>query len=112
MSATCAIIDELRSLANGSISGAYATVGAAFEHPARLICITNNTDGDMLFSTDGVTDMLFVASRSFKLFDLTTNHGVYDATFVLPINTQIYVKRSTVPTTGSVYVEIIYGRGQ
>jgi hypothetical protein len=112
MSAICAVIDTLRTLANGSITGSYVAVGTAFGHPVRLICITNNTDGDMLFSTDGSTDQLFVARQSFKLFDLTTNHGQYDSTFVLPIGTQFYVKRSTVPTTGSVYIETIYGRGQ
>lgn len=112
MSAICAVIDTLRSLAHGSISGSYAPVGAAFGHPTRLICITNNTDGDMFFSTDGSNDQLFVAKQSFKLFDLTTNHGQYDSTFVLPIGTQFYVKQSSAPTTGSVYIEAIYGRGE
>lgn len=112
MSAICAVIDDLRSLASASISGSYSAVGSAFEHPVRLIRILNNTDGDMIFSTDGINDKLFLPSNSFVLFDLTTNHGQYDTTFVFPIGTRFYVKENSASTTGSVYIEAIYGRGQ
>jgi len=47
-----AVLDTLRTLANGSISGTYAAVGTPFTSPVRLICFTNNTDGDMLFTDD------------------------------------------------------------
>ena len=106
-SSQVAIIDTLRSLGSGSISGTYAAVGSAFTSPVRIICITNNTDGDMLFTTDVTKDMLFIPKGSFKLFDLTTNGiGSY---FVLRVGTQFYVKQSTAPTTGSVYIEVILG---
>lgn len=103
-------IDPLRSLAFGSISGSYAAVGTAFAHPVRLICITNNTDGDMFFSTDGSTNMLFVAAGSFKLFDLNTNRTNRDQYWVLPAGTQIYVKQSTAPSKNAVYVECLWGQ--
>jgi hypothetical protein len=102
-------IDALRSLAHGSISGSYAAVGTPLTFPARLVCITNNTDGDMIFSIDGVTDQLFVAASSFKLFDLQTNRLNVQQQWVLPIGTQFYVKQSTAPTKNSVYVEILGG---
>jgi hypothetical protein len=98
---------------NGPIDGTYRAIGVSFAHPARLICITNNTDGDMLFSNDGVSDKLFIPAHSFKLFDLTTNReGVNNSSFfALPNGTIIYVKQSTAATTGAVYVEVIYGQG-
>ncbi len=111
MTSQIAVIDSLRSLANGSISGTYAAVGNPFQHLTRLICITNNTDGDMFFSTDGSTNMLFVAHNSFKLFDISTNKEV-NSPFYLPAGTQFYVKQSTAPTTGAVYIEVIYGQGE
>src|SRR5579863_9635540 len=95
-------IDALRSLAHGSISGTYAAVGTPLTFPARLVCITNNTDGDMIFSIDGVTDQLFVASGSFKLFDLQTNRLNQQQQWVLAIGTQFFVKQSTAPTKNSV----------
>jgi len=105
-------LDVLRSLSNTGISGTYAAVGTQFLYPARLICITNNTDGDMLFSNDAVNDKLFIPKNSFKLFDLTTNKGGSDGIFCLRQGTIMYVKQSTAASTGSVYIEVIYGIGE
>lgn len=102
-------LESLRSLAFGSISGSYAAVGTPFDYPSRLICFTNNTDGDMFFSRDGVTDELFVAAGSFKLFDVSTNHRpVNEDDLVFRKGTQWYVKQSTAPSEGSVYIETLY----
>lgn len=102
-------MEALRSLAFGSISGSYAAVGTALENQCRLICITNNTEGDMLFSIDGSTDHLFVAAGSFKLFDLQSNmKSVNEDRFVFKKGTQFYVKQSEAPVSGSVYIEVIY----
>jgi hypothetical protein len=100
-------IDTLRSLAFGSISGTYAALGSAFTFDARLICITNDTNGDMFFSIDGVHDQLFVAATSFKLFDLNTNRVLQQQLWILPIGTQFYVRQSTSPSTGAVYLEVL-----
>lgn len=110
MSSQTVSFETLRSIAFGSISGTYAAVGTAFTHPIRLVCITNNTDGDMLFSTDGSTDMLFVAAGSFKLFDLNTNKKTSDQEWTLRAGTQFYVKQSTAATQKSVYIEALYGQ--
>lgn len=102
-------LEALRSLAFGGISATYAVVGDPFLFPCRLICFTNNTDGDLLFSRDGVTDELFVAAGSFKLFDVSTNHRhVNQDDLVFVKGTQWYVKESTNPTEGAVYIETLY----
>lgn len=103
-------IDTIRSLAFGSISGTYAAVGTALTEPVRLIVFTNATDGDMLFSTDGVHNMLFVAAGSFKLFDLNTNRLKNQNYWVFPIGTAFYVKQSTMPTKSGVYIECLWGQ--
>lgn len=105
-----AYLEPLRSLAFGSISGSYAAIGTPTDHPVRLVCITNNTQGDMLFSLDGVTDHLFVNAGSFKLFDIQSNMTPdKESAFVLDQGTQFYVKQLAAPVSGSVYVEILYG---
>lgn len=102
-------LEALRSLAFGGISGTYAAVGTAFANPVRLICITNNTEGDMLFSRDASTDELFIPAGSFKLFDISTNHrAVNQDDLVFEIGTQFYVKQDTAPVSGSVYIEVLY----
>lgn len=102
-------IDTLRTVAHGSIGNTYAALGGVLTSPGRLICITNNTDGDMLFSDDGVNDKLFVAAGSFKLFDIATNKVDKIPIWCFAVNTQFYVKYSTAPTKNSVYLEVLSG---
>lgn len=107
-----ATVDTLRTLAEASISSSYTAVGTPFLYPVRLICFTNNTDGDMLWSSDGVNNMLFTAASSFKLFDVSTNRQVASQILNFPQGMQWYVKESTAPTKGAVYIEIIYALPQ
>lgn len=101
--------ENIRSLAFGGISGAYAVVGPVTTHEVRVICISNGTAGDMMFTTDNTVDQIFVAAGGFKLFDLQSNmNAQFDDKFVLKIGTQFYVKQITAPVSGSVYIECIY----
>jgi len=103
-------IEPLRSLAFGSISGTYAKVGTPSSQPIRLICITNNTQGDMIFSRDDtlVVGELFVAAGSFKLFDLQANmNPMKETKFCFDQGTQWWVKQDSAPVSGSVYIELI-----
>lgn len=112
MSAKRVYFDTLRSLASTGISASYAAVGAALTFEPRIICITNNTDGDMIFSDDNTVSAgkLFIPKGAFKLFDLTANLVPHkDDSFVIAQGTIIYVKQSTAASTGAVYVEYIYG---
>lgn len=103
--------DTLRSLAAGGISATYAAVGTPFTVNPRILCITNKTQGDMIFSVDNTnaSGNLFVAAGNFKLFDLTTNLVPgKDDSFVIAEGTQFYVKQVTAPTSGDVYIEAVY----
>lgn len=106
--------DSLRTLAFGGISGTYATVGAALAHTWRMFRVTNNTNGDLFISFDGTTDNLFVPASSFVLYDLSTNAPPISETdnLVLGIGTQFYAKQSTAPSSGSVWIEGLYAKGE
>jgi len=113
MSAKKVYFDTLRSLGFASISAAYAAVGGPTTVEPRIICITNNTAGGMIFSIDNTnaTGQLFLPAGSFKLFDLTANMVPgKDDSFVIGKNTQFYVKQVTAPVSGAVYIEYIYGQ--
>lgn len=111
MFTTKAYVDTLRTLANGGIGASYAVVGAAFTYQARIICFTNTTNSDVLFSMDGVTDHLIVPAGSFKLFDITMNHRPVNMDdFCFAIGTQWYVKYVSAPSSGSVYIEVVYAQ--
>lgn len=106
-----AFFEPLRTLAFGGISGSYAAVGDPTEHVVKVFCITNNTQGDMIFSIDNTVSagQMYVAAGSYKLYDVQANmNAQFDDQFVFPVGTQFYVKQDTVPTDGAVYVEVIY----
>ena len=104
-----AFFDEIRSLAFGGISPAYAPVGAPLDFNARGVCFTNDTQGNVMFTDDVTKDKIFVKAGSFKLWDLQANiNPEFDDKYVLPIGTQFSVKQLTAPVSGSVYIENIY----
>jgi hypothetical protein len=103
--------DIIRTLAYTGISGTYAAVGTPSTHRVRAVCFTNNTDGDMLFSYDGVNDYIFVAAKSYKLWDVSTNKET-NCNNYQPVGVQWYVKESTAPSMDSVYIEYMYSVGE
>lgn len=103
-------IDNLRSIDHTGISGSYAVVGGPLAEPVRLICFTNNTDGDLFVSDDGVNNKLFLAAGSFKLFDLNSNRYGLENQWVFAIGTQFYVKQSTAPSKNAFYIECLWGQ--
>jgi len=101
--------EPIKTLGFGGISGAYASVGAVTTHPIRAFCISNNTAGDMYFTTNLSQDEMFLAAGSFRLYDLQANmNPQFDDKMVLAIGTQFSVKQITAPVSGEVYVECIF----
>ena len=109
MSAQVVYAEQIKTLANGSIGASYAAVGSAFSEACRIVTIINGTDGDMLFSLDGSTDHLFLPARTPQLFDWNANRDRVNNFWVMAPGTQIFVKQSTAPSSGAVYVECFYG---
>jgi hypothetical protein len=106
-----AIVDTLRTLAFGDILSTFVAVGPSFVYPARIICFTNTSNEDVIFSMDGLTDQLIVPAGSFKLFDVTTNHRpVNQDDFCFSTGTQWYVRAATGPSSGAVYIEVVYAQ--
>jgi hypothetical protein len=114
-------VDVLRVVANGSISANYVAFGSAFGHRTRMIKVTNNTNGDLFIgfnslitapASDGTGDNDFVPAGGFVLYDFTSNSEVSSSPFVFEKGTQVWVRQSTAPTTGSVYLTCVYGKGE
>lgn len=105
-------VDVLRTIAFGTVAETFVAVGTPFSYQARIICFTNTTNEDLIFSMDGSTDQLIVPAGSFKLFDITTNHRpVNQDDFCFSNGTQWYVRYvSGAPSSGSVYIEVVYAQ--
>jgi hypothetical protein len=99
-------IQALQTLAHGSITTSYVAVGSAFSSALRMFRIINNTDGDMIFTTDPTVSagQFFVPAGSFVLYDISANSDS-NSFLKLKGNTQFYVKYSTSPSKNDVWVE-------
>lgn len=102
-----AYFEPLRTLAFGSISGAYAAIGTALSNPSRQLTVTNNTDVLITFSIDGSTDHFVLLPGSAWVNDICSNTSIIAGAFMLSQNTIIYAKGA--PTIGSVYISTLYG---
>lgn len=65
--------EAVREVAFGTVTDAFAKMGANFTGPIRILYIANETDKVLYFSLDGTTDHFRVLANSFRLFDLKTN---------------------------------------
>jgi len=110
MGSNIALFNPNVSVAFGSITASY-TLLTTFAHAIRLIHFINDTDGIMMISTDGVTDMVVVIGDSFSLYDLTSDQDANES-FRLANNTQIYIRYITAPTMGNFYINAVYGKGE
>lgn len=101
--------EPLRSLAFGSISGAYMGVGTAVDHPVRAFLIENLTDQTILFSFNGIDDHFALPASGLFVLDIATNMSM-ERGFFLAQGERLYAKEeSTPPTLGNVYFSVVYG---
>jgi hypothetical protein len=102
-------VEVLRSVANGSITNSYVALGAPLVYPSRIISFINSTDAPMLISVDGTNNHLVVPTGSTRVFDLTANRRSHDDIFAFAAKTQFYIKYVSAPSTGTFYIETLYG---
>lgn len=107
-SAIKAKFGTLLSVAYTSVVTSYHLIGTLTQ-PARLIKIVNNTDVDVLISTDGVDNQDYIPASSFALYDLATNRTISGGNLEFPSGTKFYVQGETDATKGFVTVTYIYG---
>lgn len=98
------------SIASGSITASYTTLGTVTQ-PGRLVTFINDTDADVLISFNASDDNIFLQAGSGQIFDFETNAVDSQNNFALAVNTVVSIKyASGAPTTGSVYVELVYSK--
>jgi len=103
--------EELKSLAFGSITGAYAAVGTATTDYTRIVTFTNTTNQAVYISLDGTTNQLYLPSGVIKVIDISANKVRDDGLFI-PKGTVFYTKHTgSAPTSGAVYIEVLYAGG-
>lgn len=96
--------DAVREIASGSVTGSYQVLGGALLRDSFRMWITNNTNGDIYLSTDGVTNMLKLPAQTGRAYDNKTNDEY------LRHGTQWYIKYTSVPgvPAGWAAIEVEY----
>ena len=99
--------DTLRSAAVASIGASYATIGSVLPSEAVVLTFKNQTNGDVLVSTDGTNNMLVFPANSYGVYDIRTNApSVTDLMFAK--GTQFYVKDGTTAASlGTFFIEAV-----
>jgi len=106
---SAAKFDTLREIAGTSINSGYQLVGTTFSVNPRIIAFHNSTDVDLYISTDGINNMLRIATNSFKIHDVQANRSE-SGDNLIPKAIGIWVKETSegTPTEGDFWVEAIY----
>lgn len=108
---TRATFEAVREAAFGSVGAAYAALGSAIADHARLVRFVNTCNAEVYISLDNSTNHIRLAAGSFFIIDLSSNKVRDDGLFI-PIGTVFYQKYVTgAPTSGSVWVEVMYAEG-
>lgn len=96
--------EAIRRIVAGSITTSYQTLGGVFTRDAFRLWLTNNTNGDIFLSTDGVTDQKEMPALSGRAYDDKTN-DMYRKK-----GTQWYIRYDAllVGTTGWAALEVEY----
>lgn len=103
--------EAVREAAFGAIAAGYTALGLATTDHTRLVSFFNATDADVYISLDGVNNHLRIATGSGQVLDLTANKVRDDGLFI-DEGTIFYQKRvAAAPTTGSVWVQVMYADG-
>ena len=103
--------EAIREVAAAGVGAAYGAVGTATTDHTRILRIVSSLDAEVYVSFDGTTDHIRMAGNSFVLYDYSTNK-IHDDGLFLSQGTTIYVKRvSGAPTTGSLWIEVVYATG-
>lgn len=103
--------EPLRSIAFGSIpAGTYVggNIGTAMENGIVQFKVDNLTNALLTFSIDGLNDHFVVPANGFWLSDISSNQISQSGLF-LAKGDIFYVKQNGVPTSGSVYLSVVYG---
>jgi len=100
--------ETLREVAFGSITDSLAPMGGSYEFPVRVYFFTNGTDETVYVSWNGTDNMFAILAGSSLTLDVTTNKSFDDGLY-LGVGNSTYIAYQTVPTSGSVYLSIVYG---
>lgn len=101
--------EPVRSLAAGSVAAGYTAIGTPVTHPIRQFLIQNMTDAAVMLSFDGVNDHFPLPAGGFFVDDISSNRSTSVQGWYLAQDSQLWVKRLGIPTTGSVYFSVFYG---
>jgi hypothetical protein len=101
-------MEPVRTLAYTGVGAGYEAIGTPFDNPARLLFVQNLTNATLMFSLDGVTDHFALPANGFLLLDITSNKAAASGFFIAS-DTIMWVKEIGTPSSGSVYVTVMYG---
>lgn len=109
-----ALFEQIRVLASGGTSASYAEVGGPLLNACKMLIINNQMNGDLMMSFDGSTDHLYIQAGQAMVLDFSSDKEGPSEKFALSAETTIWVRQFGLvdPTTGDIFITVVYGRGE
>jgi len=103
--------EPLRSANFGALTASLAPLGTPYVEPVRIYCFTNGTNVTVFVSFNDSDNMFAVLAGNSMVLDLTTNKSFDDGLY-LAVGNSTYVAYATIPTSGAVYLSVVYGTSE
>ncbi len=103
--------EKIKEKEGSTITTSYTDLGSPLENKARLVGIYSTVDEEIYISFDGTNNHIRLKETSDeRTYDLAANKIRPDG-FFMKKGTQIQVRivGTTIPTSGSVWIELVYG---
>lgn len=100
--------EPLRQANFAALTSSLTALGSPYEYPVRIYTFTNGTNATVYVSFNDTENMFAILAGNSLVLDLTTNKS-FDGGLYLEVGKSTYVAYATVPTSGFVYLSVIYG---
>lgn len=100
--------EPLRTAVYSDITGTLTALGDPYANPVRIYFFTNNTDAVIYVSWNGTDNMFAVIPGNSITIDVCANQSNPDGLYI-GTGDSTYIAYATAPTTGSVYLSLVYG---
>ena len=101
-------VEPQKTAAFGAIGVGYSAIGTPFSNACSILTVQNLTNAVLQFSFNGVDDHFPLAIDAKQTWDACANRTNAQEGAFFSKGTQMYVKRIGTPTSGAVYVTVIY----
>lgn len=99
---------EMAIFDSSTLNGSFQAIGSPLAQPGLIVKMVNNSDADVIVSTDGTTDNDICVAGGFWLYDCAANKQA-GPTMAAPVGRQYYIS-GTAGMGGNIYLVVQHAK--